>query len=712
MEPTGAANNSVNRLASAASPYLLQHQRNPVDWHEWNAEALERARREDKPIFLSIGYAACHWCHVMAHESFENSDTAAVMNRHFVNIKVDREERPDLDEIYMQATMLMNHGQGGWPMSVWLTPDLRPFFAGTYFPPETRWGRIGFAELCERIGRHWIENRETLLQDARKVAAAVAASLQPFEEAGPVLSISLVDQTAELLAGAFDAIDGGLPGGGTNKFPPSMGMELMLRAAVRTADAAAADKLMGPVRLTLDRMARGGIFDQLAGGIARYSTDREWLVPHFEKMLYDQALVARVYVDAWQLLRDPAFADAARRIFDYVLADLRDPKGGFYSSRDADSEGQEGRYYVWTKSEIETAVGARDAALVCAYYGVTESGNWKDPHEPGVAKNILHVPTALAEFAQRHGDGLGVAELAARLEAARANLLRVRSQRTPPGLDDKVLCEWNGLVIAALARGGAVLGETRYIDAAAAAARFVLEHLRIDGRLCRSWRGGRRTTIAFLSDYACLIEGLIELYESTFERSWLDAALDLNRIAIAEFWDEQHGGFFATAHRHEQLPARPKGLRDGAVPSGNSVQLSNLLRLAALAGDAHSRGLAERMLACFAAEAAGQPTASERFLHGVELALVGSIEIAIVGAASDPQTAALLSAARQEYVPNRVIAMLDPATPQRAIESPLLRGRVPIAGKPTAYVCRAQTCLPPISDAAELRETLRRLRRA
>lgn len=705
-----------NRLSHSASPYLLQHQSNPVEWYEWGPEALDRAQREDRPIFLSIGYAACHWCHVMAHESFENLAIAEVLNRLFVNIKVDREERPDLDEIYMQATMIINDGQGGWPMSVWLTPDLKPFFAGTYFPPESRWGRPGFGDLCERIGHLWREKREQLSEDAGKLADLVQDQLSSQGHGAAQFTSAAIDRTVDLLTRAFDAEQGGLPSGGTNKFPPSMAMDLMLRSAVRrgypkfpqSGRAAVGDtetaRIVERVETTLDHMSRGGIYDHLAGGIARYSTDRAWLVPHFEKMLYDQALVSRIYVDAWQLTRKPRYAATACGIFDYVLADLQHAEGGFFSARDADSEGEEGKYYVWTKREIVDALGETDAAIFCSHYGVSDAGNWQDPHAPAVVKNILHMPRDLAASAALHR--IAVEELETRLKAMRTQLLQVRSQRVPPLLDDKILCEWNGLMIASLARGGAALGQARYVHAAERAGSFLLENQQEGGRLSRSWRNGRRLEAAFLSDYACVIEGLIELYEATFERRWLDAALVLNDTLIADFADRRNGGFYNTSRGHERLIARSKSVRDSAVPSGNSVQLMNLLRLSALTGDPTMRVLAEQSMNCFAAEVLAQPGIGERFLQAVCFALEGAVELAIVGRASDVRTTELLRAARTSYLPNRVIMLLDPSRPADSPSSPLLEGRTMVTDAPAAYVCRAYSCQRPVTTADDLLKAL------
>ena len=706
MTPTTDAGHT-NRLIHATSPYLQQHAHNPVDWHEWNEEALAQARKLNKPIFLSIGYAACHWCHVMAHESFENEATAAVMNEHFINIKVDREERPDLDQIYMQATMILNQGQGGWPMSVWLTPDLKPFFAGTYFPPEARWGRPGFREICARIAELWETRREDIQKDADHLTAAVERSLGTTGDGDGQLNLDIVDQAISTLAQAFDAQRGGMSGGSTNKFPPSMTLDLFLRAIHRDAFTQPTRKnLRALVETTLDRMARGGIYDQLGGGIHRYSTDVEWLVPHFEKMLYDQALVSRVYIDAYQLLDKPLYADVARDIFDYVLTDLQSNEGGFYSTRDADSEGEEGKYYVWTRAEIVSVLGESDAGLFCTYYNVSESGNWQDPHAPGVAKNILHISRNLDDIAGEFG--LTPAAAAAQLEAARRKLLAQRSQRVAPGLDDKVLAEWNGMMIASLAHGGAVLGEQKYVAAAAKAADFILTHQLQGDRLCRAYRAGKRLETAFLTDYACMIDGLLNLYEATFERRWLDAARTLNDTVIAHFHDESRGGFFFTADDHERLLTRSKDIRDAATPSGNSVQLMNLLRLGVMFGDEGTRATAQQTMRTFAGQIARMPAASERFLAAVEFAHLGPVELAVVGNPDAPGTQDLLRTVSAAYLPNRVLMLADPTAASQSITSPLLANRTQVDEHPTVYVCRNYTCQQPTSSAAELRAQLSR----
>ncbi|TWT45569.1 hypothetical protein RAS1_19970 [Phycisphaerae bacterium RAS1] len=695
-----------NRLAHATSPYLRQHQHNPVDWHEWGEEAFEKARREDKPVFLSIGYAACHWCHVMAHESFENPEIAAAMNRLFVNIKVDREERPDIDDIYMQATMAMNRGQGGWPMSVWLTPDRKPFMAGTYFPPDARYGRPGFRQICERIGELWRSERSTLLEQADQLSGAVGEMLAVTHDPESKLTLDLIDATVEKLAQAFDGAHGGLSGGGTNKFPPTMALDLFMRTMQRMPpDRPLRKKLHDLLTLTLDRMAAGGIYDHLGGGICRYSTDVEWHVPHFEKMLYDQALVSRCYVDAFQFAGEPLYARVAREIFDYTIGDLQSPGGGFYSTRDADSEGKEGEYYVWTKPQIVAALGRDDGELFCGYYDVRDGGNWDDPHEPGTPKNVLRVLRDLDIVAQSHR--IEPADAERRLAAARRKLLDIRGRRVAPALDDKILCEWNGLMISSLARGGAVLAEPKYVAAAGRAADFILKNQFRDGRLLRSYRDGRTLSMAFLSDYAAMIDGLIELYEATFESRWLDAALRLNETVLRDFADEAAGGYFFTPHEHEPLITRSKDLRDGAVPSGNSVQAMNLLRLAALTGEEKLRTQADRCLAAFAAAVSESPWSSERFLAAIDFAHGAPAEIAIVGDPADARTRLLLAEVRAAYLPNRVIMLLNPKDLAAAPKSPLLEGRSLVDGAPAVYICRNYVCRLPLTQPEKLRAALR-----
>jgi uncharacterized protein YyaL (SSP411 family) len=637
----------------------------------------------------------------MAHESFEDPNIAAVMNRAFVNIKVDREERPDLDELYMQATLILNQGQGGWPMSVWLTPDLKPFFAGTYFPPASRYGRPGFKQLCEQIGAAWEEHHDQIVAQADKLTAAVEQSLRAQPADGVQLTLATVDDAAESLAGAFDKVSGGMSGGGTNKFPPSMALDLLLRSAVRRGeDSARRKQFLQLSELTLDHMALGGIYDQLGGGFHRYSTDVEWHVPHFEKMLYDQALVSRIYIDAYQLTGKPLYRRIVAETFDYVLEDLQSPAGGFYSTRDADTDGEEGKYYVWTRAEVMDVLGEECGEKFCAVYDVRESGNWNDPHAPGEPKNVLRMLRDVTCIAKMYG--IEPDEVRERIVNTKEKLLAARAQRTVPGRDEKILVEWNGLMIASLARGGRVLGEQCYVDAARRAAEFILDKQYTDGRLLRAWREGRKLETAFLSDYANMIEGLLELYEATFEQRWLTHAAKLNQQVLELFWDEQHGGFFFTADDHEQLIARSRDVRDNAVPSGNSVQLMNLLRLSVLLGDSDLRKRAEAQMAAFAGDVTKAPWAAERFLAAVDFAHAQPVEIAVVGDPADQATQALLQVVYQRYLPNRVLMLKNPKAAESGPDTPLLKNRTMIDDKPTAYVCQNFVCRQPVTSPEEL----------
>lgn len=700
-----ATHKHTNRLIHATSPYLLQHAHNPVDWYEWGSEALEKARREDKPIFLSIGYSACHWCHVMERESFENEEIAAVMNEHFVNIKVDREERPDLDDIYMMATQVFTKS-GGWPMSVWLTPDQKPFYAGTYFPPVSRYGRPGFIDVLRFLSDAWNQRRVDITQQADVLTDAVR-QLTTVEGGDEIAPHDVVLRVANFLARAFDPVKGGMSGGGTNKFPPSMAMDLMLRAyhhATTKPDGPTEDekKLLVLVELTLEKMAHGGIYDQLGGGFARYSTDVDWLVPHFEKMLYDQALITDIYLKAYQLTGKPLYARVVRETLDYVIADLQSPEGGYYSTRDADSEGHEGRFYVWTKREIVERLGEAEAAIFCDYYDVSDAGNWE-------GTNILNVPRPAETVARLHK--LNVDELETRLAAARRKLFSAREERIKPHLDDKVLASWNGLMIAGMAKAYRILGEERYRHSAVRAADFVLTKLMKDGRLQRTYRAGKTHTPAYLDDHAFLIDALLNLYETTFDIQWLDKAVVLNDEVLKRFRDPA-GGFFFTADDAEKMIVRAKDANDGAIPSGNSVQFMNLLRLTVLLDDRNLADEAQTMLKTFSRQLVDSPFRSERFLAGVDFHHRRPREVAVVIARGDESRGEeLINTAWRTYAPNFVIAAkVDGAPESAAIEKklPLLAGKKPVAGKSAAYVCRDYVCRAPTSEPAKLREELAR----
>jgi uncharacterized protein YyaL (SSP411 family) len=691
----------TNRLIHATSPYLLQHAHNPVDWYEWGPESLKKARDEDKPIFLSIGYSACHWCHVMERESFENEGIAAILNEHFVPIKVDREERPDLDDIYMMATQAMTQS-GGWPMSVWLTPDLKPFYAGTYFPPEDYYGRPGFKRVLQFLADIWKNQRSKALDQAEQLTGAVQ-QLTNIEPGKELVAWDTLERTANFLAKAFDPVKGGMSGGGTNKFPPSMAMDLMLRVYHKSQSEKDGPnkRLLELVELTLQKMAHGGIYDQLGGGIARYSTDVDWLAPHFEKMLYDQALVSDIYLKAFQLTKRPLYAKIAREIFDYVIGDLQSPEGGFYSTRDADSEGHEGKFYVWKKPEIVAVLGADDAALFCDYYDVSDSGNWE-------GQNILHVSRPVETVAKLHR--ISPEELEAKLKSSRAILLAVREKRIKPHLDDKILAGWNGLMIASMAKGGRILGEKRFTDAASRAADFVLSQMVREGRLHRSYRQGKTHTIAYLDDYAFMIEALLNLYETTFDIKWLNAADTLNKDVLKLFRDPNQGGFFFTPAGGEKLLVRSKDVNDSAIPAGNSVQLMNLLRLAVLLERKDLAEEADRLIRTFSKQIEAQPFRSERMLCAIDFHHRRPRELAFVApAAKAAELDHLIDAAWQSYVPNAVFSRLlidAPDAAQLSQRIPLLKGKQALAKQPTVFVCRDYACQAPTDDVQKLIELL------
>ncbi len=699
-----AAARKPNRLVHALSPYLLQHAYNPVDWWEWSATAVSEAARQDKPIFLSIGYAACHWCHVMERESFEDTETAAILNRHFICIKVDREERPDLDDLYMTATQVFTRS-GGWPMSVWLTPDLRPFYAGTYFPPEPRYGRPGFKQVLLFLAEVWDKQRDKALQQAEAIMEGVRLLTQ-VEATGGGPSADLIPRSAAALAAAFDPVKGGVSFGGPNKFPPCMTMDLLLQARERALSSNGPGpeerRLLELVELTLNQMANGGIYDHLGGGFARYSTDPDWLVPHFEKMLYDQALLADIYLKAWQVTRRPWYARIAQETLDYVLHDLRDTEGGFYSSRDADSEGVEGKFYVWAKAEVE-AVLADDARLFCEYYDVTEDGNWE-------GRNILHTPRPLEVVATLNG--LAAEEAKQRLDRARRRLHEVRERRVKPALDDKVLTAWNGLMISSLARGGRILAEPKYVEAATRAADFLCQRMIVAGRLHRVYRGGRVQTPGFLEDHAFLIAGLLDCYESTFEARWLNLAEQLNDAAIRLFHDPEAGGFHTTGADGEDLPMRNKDFRDNAIPSGNSVQVMNLLRLSVMRGRSDLERLADEALALFSGQLEQSPFQGERMLAAVDFRQRGPCEVLLVGRSDDgARIQKIAECIWSMYIPNLVIerAWSDMAETFDSRRQRFGASVAELASEgPVVCVCRDGTCLPPERDPARLPQILGR----
>ena len=674
----------MNRLAHETSPYLLQHATNPVDWYPWGEEALERARTEDKPILLSIGYAACHWCHVMERESFEDPETAALMNERFVSIKVDREERPDLDAIYMDAVQALT-GSGGWPMTAFLTPDGRPFFAGTYFPNEDRHGLPSFRRVLSAIADAWANRRaEAELQSAEVTEAIsrtgrVGASSEPLTEEIPRAAF-------ERLRAAFDPRWGGF--GRAPKFPQPMTLEFCLRRHLRGVPEA-----LDLVTTTLDRMAAGGIFDQLGGGFHRYSTDERWLVPHFEKMLYDNALLIRLYVHAWQVTGWERYREVVARTCDYLLRELRHPDGGFFSSQDADSEGVEGRFFVWSWDELVEVAGE----AVATAFGATPGGTWEGTN---VLWRPLPIPAVADELELEPDD------LARDLEAARQALFERRAGRVHPATDDKVLAAWNGMAIAALAEAGRAFGEPRYVEAAAGAAGFVLEHLRDgSGRLLRSWRDGRAGRPGFADDHASMADACLVLYETTFELRWFEHARALADELLARFHDPERGGFFQTAADAEPLVVRPKDLSDHAVPSGNSVAADVLLRMARLTGEASYEQAAEGALRLVRDAMAGAPSGFGHALGVLEGYLGPFREVAIVGEPGANEVRALVDEiTTKRFLPHHVLAVASPGDDASFEAVALLRDRPARGGAATAYVCERFVCKLPVTDPADLAE--------
>ena len=670
-----------NRLLHETSPYLLQHAYNPVQWYPWGEEALGRAKEERKPILLSIGYSACHWCHVMAHESFEDERIAALMNEHFVCVKVDREERPDLDEIYMAATQVMNDGQGGWPMTVFLTPEQAPFYAGTYFPPEDRYGRPGFGTLVTRLAELWRTQPERLQQQAREITEHLRREARATSPLG--VGEAEVATAVAQLAESFDPEHGGF--GGAPKFPPSTQLSLLLRHHRRTGDAHA----LGMVTKTLEAMARGGIHDQIGGGFHRYATDSRWLVPHFEKMLYDNALLARVYLEAFQVTGDPYLRRTSAEVLDYVLREMTSPEGAFTSSTDADSEGEEGKFFVWTPAEVEAAVGPADALRVCAWFDVTDHGNWEK-------KNILNIPRTIEQVARE----LHVAPeaLEATIEASRPKLYAARAKRVAPGLDDKILTGWNGLMVSAMAAGAWVLGDARYLDAARRAADFLLGTLRAGGRLLRTTRQGKAHLDAVLEDYAYLCQGLIDLYEAGGGDRFLEEAEILAARMIEDFAAEE-GGFYTTGRAHEPLLVRRREGTDGATPSPNASAAMALARLSRHLDREDFRHAAAGAVTAFGKQIARFLRAFARSLEVADFLLEPSMELVFVGAPTDPDLAALRRAAAGCYLPNAIVAHHDPSTGES--KRVLLEGKGLVAGRAALYVCRDFTCEAPITDPAK-----------
>lgn len=678
----------ANRLANEKSPYLLQHAGNPVNWYPWGDEAFDKAKSEDKPVFLSIGYSTCHWCHVMERESFENEDVAAILNSSYVAIKVDREERPDIDHVYMSVCQAMT-GQGGWPLTILMTPEKKPFFAGTYFPKYSRMGMPGLVDILTVVSDQWKRERDKFIQAGDQITGALSGwSTSP---ASGRLTKDTLDQAFKQLRGRFDQHFGGF--GSAPKFPMPSTLFFLLRYWKRSGKPDA----LAMVEKTLEAMSRGGIYDHVGFGFSRYSTDPKWLVPHFEKMLYDNALLALAYTEAFQATGHDYYARIAREIFTYVLRDMTAPEGGFYSAEDADSEGVEGKFYVWIPAEIKEVLGEKDGELFCHLFDITARGNFEGHNIP----NLISAPMGKAskKYALEPG------ELAAKVEELRQKVFTARGKRVHPYKDDKILTAWNGLMIAALAKGAAVFDEPVYRQAAARAVDFIYQHMRRpDGRLLARFRDGEANFPAYLDDYVFLTWGLLELYQATFEAVYLEKAIELVKQTLDLFWDQENSGFYFNGADAEQLITRPKEIYDGALPSGNSVALANLLRLARLTGDEALTETAEKLISAYAGEVGQNPHGYPHFLIGVDFLLGPSREILIAGETEDPWVNKMLQTVRKKFLPEAVVVFHPAGTAGKDIEkiAPFLKEQRPIEGKATAYICQNYACQAPVTEYEEL----------
>jgi uncharacterized protein YyaL (SSP411 family) len=695
----------TNRLVKEKSPYLLQHANNPVDWYPWGSEAFEKAKKEDRPIFLSIGYSTCHWCHVMEEEAFSNPEIAQIMNKYFVSIKVDREERPDLDSIYMNAVMTLT-GTGGWPLNIFLTPDLKPFYGGTYFPPEDRWGRAGFKSILNSIANNWQSRKDKILDSAGELVDILKKQLEIKAQETAPLDKMILKKAYEHFYASFDAQYGGF--GSAPKFPSGHQLAFLLRYWKRTKE----PKALEIVEKTLAEIAKGGIYDHIGGGFHRYSTDQKWLLPHFEKMLYDQAILSRAYLEAFQATGKKEYAIAAREIFEYVLRDMAYKEGGFYSAEDADSpspenpkEKREGAFYLWSKDEILNILGKEDGGIICYYFGIEHEGNvLTDPTGEFKAKNILHVAYTLEETAGYFKKPLR--EIEKIIADAKRKLFIARSQRPGPHLDDKILVDWNGLMISSLAFASRVLNEHRYCKAAEKSVQFILKNLQDkNGRLLHRYRDGEAAIKAMLDDYAFFIQGLLDLYEASFNPEYLMHARRLTQGMLELFWDAQDGGFFSTASDAERLFIRHKTVYDGAMPSGNSIAGLDLLRLARFFMDKELDKKAEAFFKSFSTEISRAPTGCAQTLSALDFAFGPSKEIVIAGDSESQGTRQMIKAVYQRFMPNKV-AVFYPADKQEAQKIqrliPFLENLVPLENKATAYVCENYVCKLPVTSVEKL----------
>jgi hypothetical protein len=684
----GKKDKFTNRLGNETSPYLLQHAHNPVDWYPWGEEALNQAKKEDKPILLSVGYSSCHWCHVMEKESFENEAIAKIMNEKFVCIKVDREERPDLDEVYMNAVQAMTGG-GGWPMTVFLTPDLIPFHAGTYFPPEDRGEMPGFPKILEVVSEYYRSHRG----EVQKVEAQMKDALREITEMIPSqveIEDKILTNAFKIFQSHFDPTHGGF--GGAPKFPSSMTLSFLLRYWKRTGS----NEALEMVERTLEKMANGGIYDHLGGGFHRYSVDERWLIPHFEKMLYDNALLSQTYFEAYQATRKVRYLHVSEEIIAYVSREMKSPEGGFYSTQDADSEGEEGKFYVWTRDQIKEVLGKEKGTPFCAYYGVTPNGNFEG------GTSVLHIESTSNKVSELYG--ISVSELQKLLEEGRRELFAEREKRIKPGRDEKILVSWNGLMISSFVDGFKVTGNEEYLKGAKDAARFILQKMRKEGHLMRVYKEGRCHTKGYSEDFAFFIQGLIDLYEATFEMDWLKEAEDLNGRMIRQFWDEKKGGLFFAGKENESLIAQSKSPYDNAIPSSNAVAVFNLLKLGYLTGQESLKKKAEEILHLFYSFLSQHPAGFSHMLSGLSFFL-NPEEIGVIGSKDDSRTKSMLKEIFLAYLPNKILSLRDPQEKIKEHWLPFLmeKGAVEV---PTAFVCKEFTCLPPARDQKELKKIL------
>ena len=690
----------MNKLSKEKSPYLLQHASNPVDWYPWGEEVFSRAQKENKPIFLSIGYSTCHWCHVMAHESFEDEDVAKLMNEVFISIKVDREERPDIDKIYMTVCQMMT-GSGGWPLTIIMTPDKKPFFAGTYFPKESRFGRIGLIDLIKRVKNLWNNNKDEILNSADQITITLKNIDQ--EAPGDRFSEKLLKKAYNQLKNQFDEKNGGFSE--RPKFPTPHNILFLLRYWKRTGE----KETLEMVEKTLQAMRRGGIYDHIGFGIHRYSTDSTWLVPHFEKMLYDQALVAMAYVEAYQATKNPEYRKITQEIFEYVLRDMTSPEGGFYSAEDADSEGEEGKFYVWSKDDLENILDKEEFDLAMKVFNVKDSGNYlEESTGKRTGQNILHITDSLTKISSNLS--ISEKELVSKIENISRKLFEVREKRIHPHKDDKILVDWNGLMIAALTKGAQVFNEKKYLKAAKKATEFILSSLRLpNGRLLHRYRESVGEINAYLTDYAFLIWGLIELYEATFDIYFLKTALELHEIQLKHFWDNNIGGFFFTADDSEELLTRQKEIYDGAIPSGNSVAMLNLLRLSYFTGDHELEEKADIIGRVFTEKLSNTPVAYTNFMIAADFAIGPTYSLVIAGNTDSDDTNEMVTTIRNEYIPNKVLMQRKTEQNPPDIDefSKFVEYFDNLKGKATAYVCINKTCKPPTHDLNQMIEFLK-----